>query len=172
MGAVLAQQLAAQGLARALVLLSPAPRAGILPASDGEKQLATDLMSLGAYWTKALPPSFDLACIYSLNRMKLEQQRAVFDRFVPESGRALFERSSGCSTKSARRRWMLRRRCPVLCVSGTDDRLISLATARATAEGFPGATFWEADGHAHMLLLEPGAEALARRIAAWIPAGD
>ena len=60
----------------------------------------------------------------------------------------------------------------MLCVSGTDDRLISLATARAATEGFPGATFWEADGHAHMLLLEPGAEALARRIAAWIPAGD
>ena len=66
---------------------------------------------------------------------------------------------------------MLRRRCPVLCVSGTDDRLISLATARATAEGFPGATFWEADGHAHMLLLEPGADALGRRISAWSPAG-
>ena len=173
MGAVLAQQLAAQGLARALILLSPAPRAGILPASDGEKQLATDLMSLGAYWTKALPPSFDLACIYSLNRMKPEQQRSVFDRFVPESGRALFElffwmfdkeRATAVDVKAVR--------CPVLCLSGTDDRLISLATARATAEGFPGATFWEAEGHAHMLLLEPGADALARRIVAWIPARD
>ena len=34
MGAVLAQQLAASGLARALILVSPAPRAGILPSSE------------------------------------------------------------------------------------------------------------------------------------------
>ena len=172
MGAVLAQQLAAQGLARALILLSPAPRSGILPASDGEKQLAADLMGLGPFWTLALPPSFDLACFYSLNRIPPDQQRAIFDRFVPESGRALFElffwmfdkeQASAVDTGAMR--------CPVLCVSGSDDRLISLATARATAAGFPGATFWEAKGHAHLLLLEPGAEELARRIAQWIPGG-
>jgi pimeloyl-ACP methyl ester carboxylesterase len=60
-------------------------------------------------------------------------------------------------------------RCPVLCVAGADDALISLKTARATAEGYPGATFWELAGHGHMLVLEPGAEAIARRIADWIP---
>ena len=30
-------------LAQALILVSPAPRAGVLPATDGEKQLARDL---------------------------------------------------------------------------------------------------------------------------------
>ena len=39
MGGVLAQQLAAKGLARTIVLVSPAPRAGILPQTDSEKQL-------------------------------------------------------------------------------------------------------------------------------------
>jgi Predicted hydrolases or acyltransferases (alpha/beta hydrolase superfamily) len=46
-GAVLAQQLAAKGLVHALVLVCPAPRAGILPQTDGEKQLGQDLMGLG-----------------------------------------------------------------------------------------------------------------------------
>jgi pimeloyl-ACP methyl ester carboxylesterase len=46
MGAVLAQQLAAKVLARALVLVCPAPRAGILPQTDGEKQLGQDLMGV------------------------------------------------------------------------------------------------------------------------------
>jgi non-heme chloroperoxidase len=46
MGAVLAQQLAASGLARALILVSPAPRAGILPSSDSEKDLSQSLMGI------------------------------------------------------------------------------------------------------------------------------
>jgi pimeloyl-ACP methyl ester carboxylesterase len=59
--------------------------------------------------------------------------------------------------------------CPVLCLSGTDDKLVSPATARATADGYRNVTFWELAGHGHMLVLEPGAEDIARRIAGWIP---
>ncbi|HEX2380436.1 MAG TPA: alpha/beta hydrolase [Methyloceanibacter sp.] len=60
-GAVLAQQLAAKGLVHALVLVCPAPRAGILPQTDGEKQLGQDLMGLGAFWKTVINPDFDLA---------------------------------------------------------------------------------------------------------------
>lgn len=171
MGAVLAQQLAAQGLARALILVSPAPRSGILPATDGEKKLDQDLMTLGAFWTKVIDPIFDLARIYTLNRLPPAEQRPVFDRFGPESGRALFElffwafdqtRATAVDTD--------RVRCPVLCLSGTDDRIVSCATARATAEPYRDASFWELEGHGHMLVLEPGAEDIARRITDWIPA--
>ncbi len=49
MGGVLAQQLAAEGLASALILIAPAPRSGILPPTDAEKQLDQDLMALGPY---------------------------------------------------------------------------------------------------------------------------
>ena len=168
MGAVLGQQLAAEGLAQALILVSPAPRAGILPATDGEKQLAQDLMSLGPFWKTAIPPNFDLAVIYSLNRVSPELQASVFKQFVPKSGRALFELffwmfDSGSATAVD----IEAIKCPVMCVSGTDDRLVSLASARATAAPFKNATFYEAPGHGHMLLLEPGAEDLARRIAEW-----
>ena len=53
MGGVLAPQLAAKGVARAIVFVSPAPRAGILPQTDNEKQLGQDLMSLGAFWKRS-----------------------------------------------------------------------------------------------------------------------
>jgi non-heme chloroperoxidase len=56
MGAVLAQQLAAKDLASALVLVCPAPRAGILPETDREKQLGQDLMELGAFWKTVIRP--------------------------------------------------------------------------------------------------------------------
>ena len=169
MGALLAQQLAALGLARSLILVSPAPRAGILPATDGERHLGGDLMALGAFWTSTINPDFDLARVYTLNRVPPEQQRAVFDRFGPESGRAYFEMffwmfdqtgATAVDTDAVR--------CPVLCLSGSDDRLVSLATARATAAPFRAAEFWELTGHGHMLPVEPGADVIARRIAQWI----
>jgi non-heme chloroperoxidase len=171
MGAVLAQQLAAAGLARALILISPAPRAGILPSSDSEKDLSQSLMGIPSFWKTVINPDFDLACFYSLNCVPKYEQRAVFDKFGPESGLAYFEMFF----------WMLDQtnaaavdtsavRCPVLCASGTDDNLVSIATARATALPYRGAQFWEERGHGHMILVEPGAEELARRIAAWIPA--
>jgi non-heme chloroperoxidase len=169
MGAVIAQQLAAGGLAEKLVLASPGPRAGILPPTDAEKQLGQDLMSIGPFWTKALDPNFELAKAYTLNLLPAKEQRRVFDRLGPESGRALFELFI----------WMFDRtgatkidtnavRCPVLCLSGVEDRIVSLATARETASGYPQAEFWELKDHAHMLLLEPGAEKIASRIAAWL----
>src|SRR3990170_1534621 len=47
MGAVLAQQLAAQGLGRALILVAPAPRAAIRPPTHGQQRLVQHLMGLG-----------------------------------------------------------------------------------------------------------------------------
>jgi pimeloyl-ACP methyl ester carboxylesterase len=170
MGAILAQQLAAQGLARALILLAPAPRSGILPPTEGEKKLGQDLMALGPFWKTVINPDFELARIYTLNRVPKTEQRAVFDKFGPESGLAFFQMFF----------WMFDQagatvvdtgavRCPVLCVAGADDALVSLATARATAAAYPKADFWELPGHGHMLVLEPGAETIARRIADWLP---
>jgi len=170
MGGVLAQQLAARGLARALILAAPAPRSGILPPTGAEKQLDQDLMGLGAFWKSVINPDFALARIYTLNRVPEAEQRAVFDRFGPESGRAFFElffwmfdRSGATVVDTAAVK------CPVLCMVGADDKIVSPQTARETAAGYPGATFWELAGHGHMLVLEPGAEDVARRIAAWIP---
>jgi non-heme chloroperoxidase len=169
MGAVIAQQLASQGLARALILASPGPRAGILPPTAPEKQLGQDLMSLGPFWTKVIDPNFDLACVYTLNLLPKDEQRRVFDKLGPESGGALFElfiwmfdQTGATAVDTAAVQ------CPVLCLSGVEDRIVSLQTARETASAYSGAEFWELQDHAHMLLLEPGADQIAGRIADWI----
>ena len=169
MGAILAQQLAAQDLASALILVAPAPRSGILPPTDGEKQLGQDLMTLGPFWKTVINPDFDLAKIYTLNRVPEAEQRAVFDKFGPESGLAffqmffwMFDQTAATMVDTAAVH------CKVLCLVGADDRIVSPATARATASAYPGAAFWELPGHGHMLVLEPGAADIARRIADWI----
>jgi pimeloyl-ACP methyl ester carboxylesterase len=178
MGAVLAQQLAAKGLARALILVSPAPRSGILPQTASENRLwrsklraGQELMDLGSFWKKTvINPDFDLARTYTLNCMPEARQRAAFAKFGPESGRAFFElffwmfdRSGATVVDTAAVS------CPVLCLVGADDKIVSPQTARATAKSYRNATFWELDGHGHMLVLEPGADTIARRIADWIP---
>jgi pimeloyl-ACP methyl ester carboxylesterase len=169
MGAILAQQLAAQGIAGALVLVAPAPHAGILPPTDGEKQLAQDVMALGPFWKTVINADFDLAKIYTLNCVPAAEQCAVFDKFGPESGLAffqmffwMFDRTGATVVDTASVKGK------VLCLVGAKDRIVSPQTARATAEAYPGADFWELDGHGHMLVLEPGAEAIARRIADWL----
>lgn len=169
MGAVIAQQLAAQGLAEKLVLASPAARSGILPSSDPEKQLGQDLMSLGPFWTRAFDPNFDIACNISLNRLPPDRQRDVFDAFGPESGQALFELFFWMFDRTAATAVDIEAvRCPVLTLSGRDDRVVPLATAQATAESYPGSPFWVLDGHAHMLVVEEGAGKIAGRIADWL----
>ena len=168
MGCVIAQQLAAQGLARALILVGPAGCYGILPSADFERTGSQGLMTLGPFWQTAVDANFEVAVATSLNRIPPAQQRAVFDRFGPESGQALFElffwmldagRATAVDTDAVH--------CPVLCVRGTDDRVVSRGTARATAAAYKGATAWELRDHGHMLLVEPGAATIARRLARW-----
>jgi non-heme chloroperoxidase len=169
MGAVIAQQLAAEGLAEKLVLASPAPRAGILPPTAPEKQLGQDLMAIGDFWTRVIDPNFELAKTYTLNRLPADEQRLVFDRLGPESGRALFELFVWMFDQTAATIVKTDAvHCPVLCLSGTDDRIVSLETARETASAYPQAEIWELEDHAHMLLLEPGAEKIANGIVDWL----
>jgi non-heme chloroperoxidase len=169
MGAVLAQQLAAKGLARALVLISPAPRYGILPSTESEREAAKGFMYLGPFWTLVINPNFDVAAADSLNCLPEAERLPVFERFGPESGQALFElfywmldgkKASFVDAASIR--------CPVLCLSGSEDRVISVATAQATAAAYPQAQFWEIADAGHMLLVEPEAEAIAGNIVAWL----
>ena len=73
MGAVLAQQLAASGLGHALILVSPALCAGILPSSDSERDLSQSLMGIPSFWKTVINPDFDLAGFYSLNRVPKDE---------------------------------------------------------------------------------------------------
>jgi pimeloyl-ACP methyl ester carboxylesterase len=170
MGGILVQQLATEDLAKALILIAPAPRSGILPVIDSEKQLDRDMMSLGAFWNTIINPDFDLAKVLTLNCVPQDEQRIVFDKFGSESGLAffqmffwMFDKTNATSVDTKRVR------CPVLCLVGKDDKMVSPASARMTASAYAGSTFWDLDGHGHMLVLEPGAEDIARRIAEWIP---
>ncbi|MEI9900303.1 MAG: hypothetical protein WDN31_09465 [Hyphomicrobium sp.] len=46
--------------------------------------------------------------------------------------------------------------CPVLAISGADDKVISAATGREIAALYPQAVFEEAAGAGHFLIMEKG----------------
>lgn len=170
MGGIIAQKLAAQGLARALVLVASGAPWGILPSSDEERAVGTGLMSAGAFWTKTLQPVFEVATNDSLANLDPASQHRVFGRLGAESGRALFElffwmfdnnHTTEVDTESVT--------CPVLVIAGARDKVIAPATGRRIAELYGSrATFHLSEPHGHFLLLESGWEVLAQRCADWM----
>jgi pimeloyl-ACP methyl ester carboxylesterase len=91
LGGIVAQKLAARGLARAIVLLNGSVNWGVLPTTDAERALGRMLMSAGRFWESTLLPDFETMAKYGLNRLEPGEQRRVFDRLGPESGRVMFE---------------------------------------------------------------------------------
>lgn len=169
LGGLLCQKLAARGLACALVLLASSPPHGILPGA-GEIAARMVLMgSAGMHLRKSVRPKYALA-EYAMDRFPRPMRDALFRRFVPESGRALFE-SLFWELDYTRAAEVppLRVKVPVLSAIGSDDRLFSQATARAIAHRYPGpSSFHVFPGFGHYLIGEPGAETMPAFVEGWL----
>jgi pimeloyl-ACP methyl ester carboxylesterase len=174
MGGLIAQQLAAAGLAHALVLLASAAPWGMPPTSDLERRVAVGLMSTGPFWTRALQPSFDVAKLDALASVPSAGQRAIFDHFGAESGRALFELFFWMFDDNATTRVNPAAvKCPILVINGADDRVIAATTGRRIADLYGAkAQYRELAGRGHFLPMEPGWEELAAACAEFADAAD
>ena len=107
---------------------------------------------------------------FALNKMDEAQQHAVFDRLGAEGGRVMFEMFF----------WMFddhhaikvdfdKVDCPVLVVSGAEDRAVNPDTCRALATRYGDrGTFLLVKDHAHFLFMEPGWEGPASKIEKWL----
>ena len=135
LGGVVAQKVAATGLARAIVLLNGSVNWGVLPTTGQERALGKMFLEAGSFWEGTMLPDFDTMAKFGLNKLDLIEQHRVFDRLVPESGRVMFElffwifdenQTTKIDYDSVT--------CPVLMVSGSDDLAIPPSTARLIAE--------------------------------------
>jgi len=60
-------------------------------------------------------------------------------------------------------------KCPVLCITGSDDRMNPPQTVRRIAARYRDrALFEESAGHSHWLIGEPGWERVAQRALGWL----
>lgn len=170
LGGLLCQMLAARKRVRALVLLAPSPPWGMLPSTPFEFVSAHALYLDGAFWRKAVTPRRWVANANALDLLLPEERDAVFARFVPESGRAMFETMhwmlDGSRATHVDPRAVV---CPILCVAGARDRVNSPSTVRQIARRYGGrARFEIAPDHSHWLLGEPGWEKIAAGTLDWL----
>ncbi len=170
LGGIVAQKLAARELARAIVLLNGSVNWGVLPTTDEERALGKRLMSAGGFWEDVLLPDYETMAKYGFNKLESNDQRRVFERLGPESGRVMFELffwmfDENQTTKIDYERTT----CPVLMVSGSEDLAIPPSTARSIAERYGlQATFYEAKGFGHYLMLEPEWKKIAQICLEWM----
>ncbi|MDI9570759.1 MAG: alpha/beta fold hydrolase [Pseudomonadota bacterium] len=170
MGGLIAQLLAAKGLARAVILIVPAVPRGISPISwTGIKSAWMNRQRLG-HWGEPLRPTLAGAAYSSLHLLPPEDREKVFARFTYESPRAAWEISFWpFDRRKATAVEATRVTCPVLTIAGGQDRLVPPAIVRKIHAKYQAVSeYREFPRHSHFLIAEPGWEAPAREIEFWL----
>lgn len=174
MGGLLAQMLAARGMASAAVLLTPAPPAGIIALKPSVLKTFWSVMKKWAFWKKPMRIPFQAAAYSVLNVLPPEVQKEKYVRFVYESGRAAFEIGFWLlDRKGASRVDENRVDCPVLVVAGGRDRITPLSVVKKVAEKYKErSTFMEFAENGHWIVEEEGWEKVAGSILTWLKQHD
>lgn len=170
MGGLLAQILGSRGLARALVLLTPAAPHGIHCVSYTVVRSFAGLLLRYNSWKKPFRISFGQAVYAMLHLLPPAEQKKVYDRLVWESGRAAFQIGFWfLDRQKASRVDHARVKCPVLVVGAGQDRITPAAVVQKVAAKYgPVATYREYANHAHWILSGPGWREIAADTAAWL----
>jgi pimeloyl-ACP methyl ester carboxylesterase len=165
MGGLIAQKIAERGEARGIALITPAPPRGITVLSP---RLAIKQMKYlpSILRSKLVHPAREDLRELVANRVPPAMQDAFLDRLSADSGRAGREMSiTGVPVDAARVR------CPVLVVAAECDRFIPASIVRRIAARYhaPLEVF---PGHGHMIVVEPGWQAVADRVMAFAESVD
>lgn len=171
MGGLLAQKIAARGLGSKLVLLGPAPAAGLNPFEPDPTRAFLKTALRPFFWRRPHRPDWKTARWGVFNGGVSEAEaQAAYDAHVWESGRVVFELAF----------WFLDRRraaridydsidIPVLILTGSEDRVAPSAWSRAMAQRFKSPScFEELTGLGHWLLGPPAFGQVAPRIEAFL----
>lgn len=170
MGGLLAQILGSRGLAKALVLLTPAPPSGINALRYSVIKSFWNILTRWKFWKNPHRLSFEASVYAMLHLLPLENQKAVYERFVYESGLAASEIGFWFfDSKRASKVDASKVTCPVLVISGAQDRITPALVTRKVAKKFKTvSTYKELENHAHWVLSEPGWVKVAESISVWI----
>jgi len=170
MGGLLAQILGGRGLAKALVLLTPASPAGILALKPSVIKSFWSVQTTWGFWRKPMRLTFDEAVYSMMHLLSPGEQKEAYDKFVYESGRAaceigywFFDRKRACGVDESRVT------CPVLVIAGAEDRITPASVVRQVAKKYKSVSIYkEFENHAHWVLAEPGWEEVAGYVKDWL----
>ena len=170
MGGLLAQILGSRGLAKALVLLTPASPRGIIALKPSVIKSFWSGLTTWGFWRKPFRQTFAEAAYSMLNLMPFESQKSIYDQFVYESGRAASEIGFWIfDSKKAARVDESKVTCPVLIIAGEKDRIVPVSITRKIAEKYKRvSTYKEFPDHSHWVVGEPGWQEIAEYIKEWL----
>jgi pimeloyl-ACP methyl ester carboxylesterase len=170
MGALLAQMLGSRGLAKALVLLTPASPRGIMALKPSVMKSFSSVLTKWAFWKRPMRLKFDEAVYSMLHLLPQEEQKKTVQRMVFESGGAAFEIGMWVfDSKKAAEVDASKITCPVLVIAGAQDRITPASVVRKVAEKYKGvSTYKEFPNHAHWVVGEPGWEEITEYISDWL----
>lgn len=169
MGGLLTQILGSRNLGSALVAIAPAAPVGVFPVTPSVLRSFFSILTTWGFWSKPMRQKFSEARYSMLNLLPPNEQDAVFQTFVHESGRAI----------AAVGLWMMgggmdgrvdasKVTAPMLIVGGKQDHITPVWVLRQIAKKYKHADYKEYPDHAHWIVSEPGWEDVAEDIAAWL----
>jgi pimeloyl-ACP methyl ester carboxylesterase len=168
-GGLLAQMLAARCGIAAAILLAPTAPWGVPPSTLFEIGTAQTLMLRVGFWSMILEPDLNVVAAHSLDRFPEAQRKSVFDKFCPESGRAIFEALHwGLDMRRASEVDIRKVTCPLLFLTGAGDRISPPGTVQRAAALYKNSTFEIMPAMSHWLIGEPGWEAVCDRSLTWL----
>ncbi|HLY78409.1 MAG TPA: alpha/beta hydrolase [Caulobacteraceae bacterium] len=168
MGGLVSLLAAAKTPVAGVILLAPSAPWGVGGSSMEEAVSAVSLYALGAYWAQAIEPDYPSFRRYGVDRLEQAEQRAIFERMRPESGRALFETLNWWldpfMTTMVRPEAIA---APILAIAGGRDAIHPPPTVRETARRV-GAQLQVMPQMSHWLIGEPGWRDVADLCVGWI----
>jgi pimeloyl-ACP methyl ester carboxylesterase len=170
LGGLLAQMLAARRPVKACILLAPSAPWGVPPSTLFEIGAAQAMLLQPGFWAQILAPDAIIAGWHFLDRYSPAEQKILFRRFGPESGRATFEMMHwGLDMSRASEVDARKVDCPLLLLAGTEDRIHPPGTVERIAALYGDlATFEKCHSMSHWLIGEPGWEKVAARALEWL----
>jgi pimeloyl-ACP methyl ester carboxylesterase len=161
MGGLIAQKLAERGNVDRLALICPAPPRGITVMSPRLAMKQIKYLPAIFLSRPVHPTPADLRDMV-FNGLPRADQDALLVRLVPDSGRAGREMTITGVPVDAQRV-----RCPMLLLTCDEDRFIPKRIVQRIGRRY-GVVAEVISGHAHMVVVGPGWEVVADRVATWL----
>jgi pimeloyl-ACP methyl ester carboxylesterase len=169
MGGLIALKLCARGLARAGVLLTPAPPSSVLALRMSNVLAFARIERQWGWWHKPHRATLKEALWHTFNTMDPREAARLHGTFVHDSGRALLEMGlpwldRGGAARVAPADVVV----PLLMVAAQHDRLTPPSVVRRIADRFDGAEYREYPGQGHWVLGQPGWQKIAADATQWM----
>jgi pimeloyl-ACP methyl ester carboxylesterase len=169
MGGLLAQILASRNLAKAAVLVTPAPPAGVVAITWSVLKSFSEVLLRWGFWKNPHKISYEKAVYAMMEKLPEEERRYIYNRSVWESGRAATEIGFWFIGLRGAQVDASKLTCPLLIISGAEDKITPAKVVKNIARKYgPSCTYMEIGGHGHWLIREPGWQKVATYIHTWL----